>query len=599
MKTVNINQIEWQNELSAVPDCVHQAILAANEKILAEPTPKKHRLKKKAYYISSSLKVAIIFGILLLLFGTTALSVKAYISHLNKIKSMKKEEIIDLYENVLQYNSNYMSRALSEEEEARYDELYDLYCNDMAEPEGEAIIISKKDDYKGQGVAFSTEDGILYIPERPMTDEELLQMIVFYLIDKYIDYEAYIKASNPLYYMNYLEQLSDFEVDEIYRNYSMSNAETSFYSRELSAEENEKQKILKKLYKEQGMIPEHMITIINDPSERTEDDIYFCTYDCTYYFPVEDMNNEQILELLDFKIKVEYCFNRINEEVENGIRSDWPKVDYVIRERIETIDTSVNPNCDVKDQPWLLAYVDLLNQRFENYRKWNTGSEAEGYYQNVRFIYLNDDEIPELVVSGGNTFMDYDQHGNVRNYLYTYKDGEAVMLSAGEDTVDDFYGYFKPFSYAERKSMVYCDYYYMYGFGAVENENGEWDFIYDQMSRIDIWNLDDLTLTTTNSNIMMEHAVYDYFNESYEDADIYYEYYVDVSDIIRDEDTSEVLDIVGKKVDKQTYEEYEKLIWNGNEITTLSVSDFDKIYQDYDLNAALVSCYLRIQSNRK
>ena len=48
---------------------------------------------------------------------------------------MEAEEVIDLYENIFQYDSKYMSRSMSADEERRFSELYDLYCRDMAEPE--------------------------------------------------------------------------------------------------------------------------------------------------------------------------------------------------------------------------------------------------------------------------------------------------------------------------------------------------------------------------------------------------------------------------------------------------------------------------------
>lgn len=82
-----------------------------------------------------------------------------------------------------------------------------------------------------------------------MTDEEILQLVVFNLLGRYVDYEAYVKASNPLYYLNALEQMTMQEVDELYINYSSANTETSFYNRELSFDELGRRKVLKMLYK--------------------------------------------------------------------------------------------------------------------------------------------------------------------------------------------------------------------------------------------------------------------------------------------------------------------------------------------------------------
>lgn len=295
-------------------------------------------------------KAAIIFGVLFLLSGSTILTVRAYISHLQRMRNMEVAEIIDLYENVFQYDTSYMSRALSEAEEKRYSELYDLYCRDMAEPMGEAAVISSKQEYKGNGIAFCTEDGILYIPEQEMTDEEILQMVVFHLLGQYVDYEAYIKASNPQYYMNYLEQMTTEEVDRIYINYYSANTETSFDNRQLSLNELGRRKVLKLLYKNSGKLPEQPMAIIQKESEYKGEGIAFCISNCTYYFPDSELSDEQLLQLIDFQIKVDYCRQRIEDEINRGLRSDWPYIEYVERERIVTLDADMQVDETVLSQ---------------------------------------------------------------------------------------------------------------------------------------------------------------------------------------------------------------------------------------------------------
>ena len=536
-------------------------------------------------------KAAIIFGVFFVLSGSTYISVRAYISHMEKLRNISDEEIVDLYENVFQYDSGYMSRPMTDAEDSRYAELYDLYCRDMAEPEGEVDVISSKTMYKGEGLAFSTEDGMLYIPESGMSDEEILQMVEFNLLEQYVDYEAYVKVSNPLYYMNYLEQMTMQEVDEIYINYYSANTETSFFSRELSFDELARRKVLKMLYINSGKLPENTILFIQNESDYKGEGIAFCISNCTYYFPDTDLSDEQLLELIDFQIKVEYCRQRIEDEIERGIRSDWPYIEYVKRDRIVTLDSNMEVEESVYAQPWLGAYGEILKQYYQQNEK--DSSEPERYYANVCFIYLNDDEIPEMLFSHGYTDMDYEDRCNLRTYLYTYKDGKAVLLTPGENTIDDFYGYNKPFSYVERKGMVYCDYYYMYGFSTYNDETDMIDNVTDNMSRMDIWDFETMTCTTSNANIQMLHAVYNFIEDEYDDADFSYEYYVNVSDIIRDKVSGNVKEIVGDKVTRQIYEESEEALWNGEQVTQVSVNDFDKIYCDDNLLEALAKCYMK------
>ena len=54
----------------------------------------------------------------------------------------------------------------------------------------------------------------------------------------------------------------------------------------------------------------------------------------------------------------------------------------------------------------------------EYYRENSTYYEnPERYYANVCFIYLNDDEIPEMLFSHGCTDLDYDDRCNLQKLL--------------------------------------------------------------------------------------------------------------------------------------------------------------------------------------
>lgn len=78
-----------------------------------------------------------------------------------------------------------------------------------------------------------------------------------------------------------------------------------------------------------------------------------------------------------------------------------------------------------------------------------------------------------------------------------------------------------------------------------------------------------------------------------EDADFSVAYYVNVSEIVRDEQTGCVKEIKGEKVDRQTYERSEAELWQGEQFTTLAVKDYDKIYSDDNPEEALAKCYMK------
>ena len=267
-----------------VPDIVLEGYQSAIHQIRTGSIvqSQKEKTTQRRRGLHTITKAALLFGAVLVLAGTTFLSVRAYISHMQKLRNKQNEEIIDLYENIFQYDNKYRSRPMTEAEDVRYTELYDLYCRDMAEPEGEVGVISAEASYTGKGIAFSTGDGILYLPEQEMSDEEILQVIAFDLLGRYVDYEAYVKAQNPLYYVNYLEKMTMQEVDEIYIAYHTANTETCFVNRELSLEELAERKALKKLYQDGIKRPAHTMPILQKASDRKEGEIAFCAENCTY-----------------------------------------------------------------------------------------------------------------------------------------------------------------------------------------------------------------------------------------------------------------------------------------------------------------------------
>ncbi len=368
---------------------ISKTVRAGYEKAMVqirEDSAPEDRCKKVSKWskFNALTKAAIIIGVICMVSGSTLLSVRAYMNHLQSLENMPDEKIMNLYENVYQYGTGYMSRAMTEEEEKKYSELYELYCNDLKEPLGEVLIISSKQEYKGKGVAFCTEDGILYLPEQEMTEEELLQMVVFNLLKKYVNYDEYMRANNSEHYMNRFGQMTIEEVDEIYRLYRMSNTECSFLSREMTIEERERKKELKLLYKSGSKVPEKMIPIIGNASEYSGEGIAFCTENCKYYFPERELTDEELLEWIDFSLKVEYCMRRINNEILCGIRTDWPDVEYVERERIITLDPNMEVDEAVMSQKWFQAYENILEEYFHGVQ--TEYEMPERYYANVCFI---------------------------------------------------------------------------------------------------------------------------------------------------------------------------------------------------------------------
>ena len=69
------------------------------------------------------------------------------------------------------------SRALSEEEQARYEELVRCYEEEGLYPASEPTVILKPGEYTGEGIAVCIQDGDYYLPNTELSDDQLLQII--------------------------------------------------------------------------------------------------------------------------------------------------------------------------------------------------------------------------------------------------------------------------------------------------------------------------------------------------------------------------------------------------------------------------------------
>ena len=582
---MNIKEYTEISKNVEVPDTVKARFNETMDMIKVAETETKRTWNP----LDRAIKYVAIAAAIVFVFGTATISVRAYIKHLDAIKKMPKEEVVYLYEHVYKYDSAMFSRELSKEEDERSGRLFSDYSEDRAEPASKVKIIEKKEQYNGKGVAFCKEDGILYIPEKKLSDEEILECIEFGLIGHYIVSEGYEQAVNPDHYMNALKDLSDSQIEDIYVTYLRANTECAFFSRELTTEEAARRKALKKLYMYTDTKPKREIEVITSKEGFTGKGVAFCSYDCTYYLPTDELTDEDLLELIDYLIKQDYAVSRITEEVESGKRMGRPEVDFVKRERVETIDNNSPINADVLNSDWLKAYSKVADYYLHNGR----AGDVSDAYVGVCFIFLNDDDIPEMLITCGSTDLDAVRDMSDRRVLlYTVKDGEAVQLKSDYGETEGFYAQFSPFSYVERKGMVLNEGHNPWQIFFEEVSNDNHDHINETLVRMDYWNFDTLTCTHSDLIVKLEHAVYDILkNETYDDAEKTYEYYLGVKEITRDEKSGVTKPIKGEMVDESTYESAIENLWDGEKGKSLNSSDFDKIYSDYNIFESLAKCY--------
>ena len=244
--------------------------------------------------------------ITILIFTLAGISAKAFLNNRLRIKNTPDEEVIRLYENVFKNYEGMFSRELSEEEIILETDCFNKYVDDLATPEKQISIIENKSDYKGKGVAYCKEDGIIYLPKKNVNEEEMLECIEFSQFSSYIDYERYRAATDSNYYLNDLWALSSKEVEEIYLAYFGACTNTALFSRELTTSESIMLRNYRKLYKYSDKKPEKLISVISDETEYAGSGVAFCKTTCCFYIPDSELTAEEVLEILDWEIKAEY-----------------------------------------------------------------------------------------------------------------------------------------------------------------------------------------------------------------------------------------------------------------------------------------------------
>lgn len=531
--------------------------------------------------------------ITILIFTLAGISAKAFLNNRLRIKNTPDEEVIRLYENVFKNYEGMFSRELTEEEIILETDCFNKYVDDLATPEKQISIIENKSDYKGKGVAYCKEDGIIYLPKKNVNEEEMLECIEFSQFSSYIDYERYKTVIDSDYYMNRLRELTPKEVEDIYLAYFGACTDTALFSRELTGSEIIMLRNYRKLYKYSDKKPKKDISIISDKSEYAGTGVAFCKTTCCYHIPEGELTEEDVLEILDFEIKAEYCLIRLDEEIEDGLRAERPYIEPIHRERIITINPDIEADSSVMGYSWIKAYSEVIEKEFEKIRGvWP--DDAASYYANVCFIYLNDDDVPEMLLKIAMTDSDYDDRCNYRDIIYTYRNGDAVKLKANDSELRDLYNDLGKFKYVERKGMICFESCFEQVLFTIAVDEDEEDVPDDHVIRVDTWNSDLSSCIQSKSNVYIEHRIVDKNDlngmRAWDNARFVDEYYINVTGV----DVNGEVDIVyGDKSSKEEYEKANEALWQGEEYITLEVTDFDKIYMEDNILESLAKVYMK------
>ena len=311
-----------------VPDVVHEAVLTALDSLEERKAPGKkdktqNRGRRSTFRFS---RAAAALLACFLIAGATALAAEGIRLYRQRMEEMDAGEMETYYEIALAGEATASNRPFTAEEQARYDTLLPQYENNGLFPQASLSCLDEGEPYGGEGVSLDPSARTLYLPDRELTDEELLEIMEFH---HRVDYSIYQQNQAQILsgdgWESRMAQLSDEKVSEIYLNMFDNPMPTSgSRSRPFTENEQSRYDTLETQYEEEGLYIEPEIPIIHAPEEYAGTGVALCTADSTYYMPEAELTDEELLQIIDYDHKADYCINRIAQEVMLGLREGYP-----------------------------------------------------------------------------------------------------------------------------------------------------------------------------------------------------------------------------------------------------------------------------------
>ncbi len=158
-----------EQEKMIVPETVYRKVDDTLVSLSAGPIRKKMTWKKAVLLAA-------------VLTAMCSVTVTAAVGALQRrMEAMNQKEIADYFVQIYtsKLGADNYNRPMKEEERNRMAQLHVSYEQEAVFPQKALTMLSSPDAYKGKGVGFYKETSTFFLPEKDMSDEELLQIIDF------------------------------------------------------------------------------------------------------------------------------------------------------------------------------------------------------------------------------------------------------------------------------------------------------------------------------------------------------------------------------------------------------------------------------------
>ena len=178
-------------EMEKVPEGFHSAVLEALEKVRQQESAEQTAfgeievrplVKQKGFSgsrkkIKKGMLIPLAAALCLAVGGTVIAAASLY---RQRMEAMNREMLEEFYNRASVGDTFHYNRDISDSEEARMEILTKAYEENGSFPEGTLQYLSSYEAYEGKGIGLYADRSTLFLPEKEMSDEELLQIIDFY-----------------------------------------------------------------------------------------------------------------------------------------------------------------------------------------------------------------------------------------------------------------------------------------------------------------------------------------------------------------------------------------------------------------------------------
>lgn len=162
-----------------------------------------------------------------------------------------------------------------------------------------------------------------------------------------------------------MESMNHEKLETYFSGLQDADVAADSYSRPLTDGEKNRLEELRQAYLEEGYFPQKELAMLDSP-EKYKKGVAFYAARSTFFLPEEEMTEEELLELIDFREKRDYSLAKITEEIETGDYEYVKTEDSALpgdmsqesgsQQTQDAGEASVVPGADTAVQEWQVAY---------------------------------------------------------------------------------------------------------------------------------------------------------------------------------------------------------------------------------------------------